>query len=136
MVKGKTPTKIITVDNIDVEFLSVKKDRYNNIVYYFKVIGDVNKLTSMLQSGKDKGYIMPMWMTDKNEIILKIKNKYIKKSFIFHKGENYLLSVSFNYFITEGNEDKQTNGYYLKLDSYKQENETEVEFDEGDDNII
>ena len=36
----------------------------------------------------------------------------------------------------EGNEDKQINGYYLKLDSYKQEDETEVEFDEGDDNSI
>ena len=87
MAKGKKPTNIITVYNIDVEFISVKKDTYNNIVYYFNVSGEVNTLTSMLQSGKDTGYVMPMWMTDKNEIILNIKNKYIKMYFVFEKGD-------------------------------------------------
>ena len=55
-------------------------------------------------------------------------------SFVFNKGEHYLLSVSFNYFLMDGNEDKQIKGYYLKLDSYKNQNETE--FDEADDNSI
>ena len=82
MAKGNNPTKIITVDNIDVEFHSVKKDRYNNIVYYFNVTGEVNKLTSMLQSCEYKCYIMPMLLTCKIEIILKL-NVYIKSSCVF-----------------------------------------------------
>ena len=127
MVKAKTPAKVITVDNINSEFISVKKDAYNNIVYYFKVNGEMNKLSSMLQSGKDKGYSMPMWMTEKAEIFLKIKDKHIKKDFMFRKNENYILNITFNYFIMEGNADKQINGYFLKLVSYKNQDEMEVE---------
>ena len=46
MVKAKTPTKIITVDYIDVEFTSVKKDKYNNIVHYYICFVSLIELSS------------------------------------------------------------------------------------------
>ncbi len=124
MGKGK-PVKVINVEGIDVEFLSAKKDKYNQLIHYFKVNGSHQKLSSMLQSGQDKGYLMPLWQTEENNIIIKIKNKFIKKSFKFDKGGDYFINVSFNDFTTNG-EDKETKGYYLKLESYKVQEEDDT----------
>ena len=130
MGKGKSQVKIINVNDIDVEYLSSKRDKYENLIHYFKVNGINDRLASMIQSGKDKSYLMPMWQTDDGKIIIKIKNKCIKKGFKFEKSSDYLINVSFNYFTIS----EEVKGYYLKLDSYKTQEEEmdETFFASGD----
>ena len=72
MGKGTKAVKVINVSGIDVEYLSSKKDKFDNIVHFFKLNGINEKLSSMLQSGKDKGYLMPLWQTDDGNTIIKI----------------------------------------------------------------
>ncbi len=128
MGKGKSSTKEIKFSEINVEFITVKEDKFNNNVYYFKVNEENTKLVQLIQSGKDKNYILPLWITKEDNIIIKIKEKFIKK-FKYDTREDYIISVNFIYF--EINE--ETKGYYVKQIDVKNK-ETNMEIEIVDDN--
>ena len=128
MGKGSKSTKELTFSEINVEFITVKEDKFKNNVYYFKVNEENTKLVQLIQSGKDKNYFLPLWITKEDNIIIKIKEKYIKK-FKYDTREDYIIYVNFVYF--EINE--ETKGYYVKQIDVKNK-ETNMEIEIVDDN--
>ena len=77
--KDKTNNKdTMYINDIDLEFLSTKKDKYDNDISYFKIIDSLAK--QQLKPIRDLEFDnarMPYWITDNNEIILKVKNNFI-----------------------------------------------------------
>ncbi len=128
MGKDKSNTKEIKFSEINVEFITVKEDKFENNVYYFKVNEENTKLVQLIQSGKYKNHILPLWITKEDNIIIKIKEKFIKK-FKYDTREDYIISVNFIYF--EINE--ETKGYYVKQIDVKNK-ETNMEIEIVDDN--
>ena len=77
--------------DLHVEFLSNKKDKYDNDFAYFKVID--NDLKKIYDLHVDKS--VPLWRTaDKNDLILKVKTKNIPK-YELNKMTKYIINVSF-----------------------------------------
>ena len=66
----------ILFKNVRVEYLSTKLDKYNNEISYFK-IKDKNIDQKFKPIMKD-GFKLPWFKTDKNQNIMKVKNKFIK----------------------------------------------------------
>ena len=73
----KNPNKV-EVSNLIVEFLSKKKNEYNAEICYMKVVDkDVKKKMKPITVLAEEGMLMPYWQTDKQDTILKVKDKWI-----------------------------------------------------------
>lgn len=67
----------VIIKCVRLEFITTKLDHYNNEITYFK-IKDKN-MDQKFKPIMKEGFKLPWFKTDKNQNIMKVKNKYIKK---------------------------------------------------------
>ena len=112
--RPKTNTNTITINELIVEYLSTKKDNYDNEVSYFKIVdpafrAKLKPLSSLNEEGLMK---MPIWVTDKTEHILKVKSKFVNNSQDLVKNALHIINTNFEFYHMEQNDVK---GYYAKI---------------------
>ena len=70
----------VNINDLVVEYLATKENDYNANICYFKVV-DVEcktKMKSIIGLQDDDNIRMPFWKTvDKQELILKVKDKFV-----------------------------------------------------------
>ena len=118
--KDKTDNKdTIYINDIDLEYLSTKTDKYNNEISYFKIINSLGK--KKLKSIRDMefyGFRMPYWSTDDNSIILKVNNKFITDNKL-KQGNLYNTNIEFIAYSFDTDDGNFMQGMYCKTPKYK-----------------
>ena len=113
----KTNTTI-NINDLTVEFISKKENNYNANICYFKIVdGDAKNKIKPIRLLEEDGVRMPYWKDkDKNDIILKVKDKFVNTKDELHRGGLYTANLDFEYYSIEDLEnDKSIKGYYLKI---------------------
>ena len=78
----------------------------------------------------DEGMRMPYWVTsDKQEMILKVKDKFLGSIEPLEQGRLYSIDVEFESYCIEKENETPIKGYYLKVPSMKA---VGVEVDDSD----
>ena len=95
----------IVIKNVRVEYITTKLDTYNNEISYFK-IKDKNIEQKFKPIMKDK-FKLPWFKTDKNQTIIKVKQKYIKNLEPV-KEKEIIVDINFKYYSMNDIE-----GYYV-----------------------
>ena len=104
-----------------VEFLATKENDYNANICYFKVV-DVECKTKMksIIGLQDDDIRMPFWKTvDKQEIILKVKDKFVNAVSDLVKGLEYAIDITFESYSIEQEDKEPIKGYYSKVSNVK-----------------
>ena len=115
------------VNSLTTEYLSTKKDNYDNEISYFKIIdkNTKSKMSGILSQVSDDGLVkMPFWKTEDGEYILKVKNKYCPKT-VLDVNDIVTLNMTFKYYCMNKEDDGQLQGYYAKITSYDNDKENE-----------
>ena len=114
--RGRPPksNNTVTINELIVEYLSTKKDNYDNEVSYFKIVDPAFRAKlKPLFSLNDEGLLkMPIWATDKSEHILKVKSKFVNNSQDLVKNALHIINTNFEFYHMEQNDVK---GYYAKI---------------------
>ena len=107
-------TNTVTINELIVEYLSTKKDNYDNEVSYFKIVDPAYRAKlKPLFSLNDEGLLkMPIWASDKLEHILKVKAKFVNNSQDLVRNALYIININFEFYHMEQNDLK---GYYAKI---------------------
>ena len=107
-------TNTVTINELIVEYLSTKKDNYDNEVSYFKIVDPAFRAKlKPLFSLNDEGLLkIPIWATDKSEHILKVKSKFVNNSQDLVKNALHIINTHFEFYHMEQNDVK---GYYAKI---------------------
>jgi hypothetical protein len=108
----------ININDLSVEFISKKENNYNANICYFKVVDiDAKNKMKPIRSLEEDDVRMPYWKTtDKKDIILKVKDKFVNYSDDLESGCLYTANLDFEYYTIEDLEnDKSLKGYYLKV---------------------
>ena len=106
----------VTINDLVVEYLATKENDYNANICYFKVV-DVECKTKMKSiiglQGDD--IRMPFWKTsDKQEIGLKVKDKFVNAVSDLVKGSVYAIDITFESYCIEQEDKEPIKGYYSK----------------------
>ena len=107
-------TNTVTINELIVEYLSTKKDNYDNEVSYFKIVdpafrAKLKPLSSLNEEGLLK---MPIWVTDKTEHILKVKTKFVNNSQDLVTNALHIININFEFYHME---QQDIRGYYAKI---------------------
>ena len=107
-------TNTVTINELIVEYLSTKKDNYDNEVSYFKIVdpafrAKLKPLSSLNEEGLLK---MPIWVTDKTEHILKVKSKFVNNSQDLVTNALHIININFEFYHMEQHDIR---GYYAKI---------------------
>ena len=107
-------TNTVSINELIVEYLSTKKDNYDNEVSYFKIVDPAFRAKlKPLFSLNDEGLLkIPIWATDKSEHILKVKSKFVNNSQDLVKNALHIINTNFEFYHMEQNDVK---GYYAKI---------------------
>ena len=110
-----------TINDLVVEYLLTKENDYNANVCYFKVV-DVECKTKMksIIGLQDDDIRMPFWKTsDKQEIGLKVKDKFVNAVSDLVKGSVYAIDITFESYCIEQEDKEPIKGYYSKVSNVK-----------------
>ena len=112
--RPKSNHNTITINELTVEYLSTKEDNYKNGIAYFKIIDSAfrAKITPLFSLNDDGLLKIPIWQTDTNEHILKVKAKFVKNSQEFVKNNVYIINLNFEFCHMEN---ECVKGYYAKI---------------------
>ena len=125
--RPKKQTNTLDVNGLMTEFLSSKKDNYDNEISYYKIIDKSckNKMSGILSQVSDEGLVkMPFWKTEDGEYILKVKNKYCPKTAL-DVNDIVTINLVFKYYCMSKEDDSLLQGYYAKIISYDNDKENE-----------
>ena len=122
--RPKKNTNTFDVNGLLTEYLSTKKDNYDNEVSYYKIIDKnyKNKMSNILKEVCDE-VKMPFWKTEEGEYILKVKKKYRPEVKLDLNSNIVTVNLTFKYYCMDTNEDKLLQGYYAKINSYDEDKE-------------
>ena len=127
----------ININDLCVEYLATKENDYNANICYFKVV-DIDCKTKMkiIIGLQDDDTRMPFWKTtDKQEIILKVKDKFVSTaSGQLIKGSEYNIDITFESYCIDQEDKEPIKGYYCKVTSVKRISPKEIEIVINDDN--
>ena len=132
---AKTNTTI-NINDLVVEFISKKENNYNANICYFKVVdGDAKNKMKPIRILEEEDVRMPYWKDkDKNDIILKVKDKFVNTTDELRRGGAYTVNLDFEYYSIEDLEnDKSIKGYYLKVQGLVKTN-IEIHIEGSDSN--
>ena len=101
----------VIIENLKLEYISTKKDKYDNEYAYFKIKEKniENKFTALNVDNETK-YSLPYFKTTKGKqetYLLKVKSKYVKLNDL-NKEMIYIVDAEFTYF-----EMNDMEGYYV-----------------------
>lgn len=110
----------VEVNSLIVEFLSKKKNDYGAEICYMKVVDkEGKKKMKPITVLDDEGIRMPYWQTDKLEMILKVKDKFIGSIEPLEQGRLYSIDAEFESYCIEKENETPIKGYYLKVPQMK-----------------
>ena len=111
---------VITVNELSTEYLTTKKDQFDNEIAYFKIIDNRLKLKALFDvNDKENGTLkFPFWLTPEEDTILKVKSKWINVSDDLIQQEMYNLNIDFTSYTLEV-DDKTIKGYSAKVSKVK-----------------
>ena len=114
----------IEIKNIIITYISTKTDKFDNTICYFKVTDTkaTKKLSPILSQLTNECHL-PLWKTESNEYMIKVKQKYAPKILIVDT--DLTVQLTFKYYCMS-KDDKLLQGYYtlMKLMN-KSDNEDE-----------
>ena len=111
----------VSINDLVVELLATKDNDYNANMCYFKVV-DVECKTKMksIIGLQDDDIRMPFWKTvDKQEMILKVKDKFVNAVSDLVKGLEYAIDITFESYSIEQENKEPIKGYYSKVSNVK-----------------
>ena len=111
----------VTINDLVVEYLATKDNDYNANICYFKIV-DVECKTIMksIIGLQDDDIRMPFWKTvDKQEMILKVKDKFVNAASDLVKGSEYAIDITFESYCIEQEYKEPIKGYYSKVSNAK-----------------
>ena len=119
----------VEVNSLMVEFLSKKENYYGEICYMKVVDKDMKKKMKPITVLDDEGMRMPYWVTsDKQEMILKCKDKVCGCIEPLEQGRLYSIDAEFESYCIEKENEESVKGYYLKVPQMK----AFIEIDDSD----
>ena len=78
----------------------------------------------------DEGILMPYWVTDKQDAILKVKDKFIGSVEPLEQGRVYSIGAEFESYCIEREKQEPIKGYFMKVPSMKS---CAIEIDDTDE---
>jgi len=122
----------ILINDINVEFLSKKTDKFSNDVVYLKLTDPKNKLKPIIdmQANDNDIKLSCIWTTDTQDVILKVKDKWLNVADDLQTLTNYVINADFTAYSMD-NENGNMKGYYIKIPKIKRKKN---EIDVNDDN--
>ena len=111
----------VNINDLVVEFLTTKANDYNANICYFKIV-DVECKANMksIIGLQDDDLRMPFWKSvDKQELILKVKDKFVNAASDLVKGSEYAIDISFESYNIEQEDKEPIKGYYAKVSKVK-----------------
>ena len=121
----------ILINDINVEYLSTKKDKFDNEISYFKLIDPKNKLKQIIDTQvADKDIKLScIWTTDTQDIILKVKSKWINaETDDLLPLTNYVINSDFTAYSLD-TENGNMKGYYIKIPKIKKRKNEDINDD-------
>ena len=112
--RPRTNTNNVNIDEILVEFLSEKETEYGDICYFKIVDNEWRKKLKPITSLEEDDLKMPYWLTDDENIILKVKSKYCMDN--YEPQKMYFIDIMFTSYSMENPPIK---GYFSKILSMK-----------------
>ena len=130
--KGR-PTKNnnnIIINDINVEYLSTKTDKFDNSVVYLKLTDPKNKLKPIIDTqANDKDIKLScIWTTDTQDVILKVKEKWLNVADDLQTLTNYVINADFTAYSLD-TENGTVKGYYIKIMKSKKKKMEDVNDD-------
>ena len=114
---------VITVHALETEYLSTKKDKFDTEIAYFKIIDSQyrHRLKPLFDvNDKENGTLkLPLWHTNEEDVILKVKSKWINVSDDLIQQELYYLNIDFTSYTLEVDDSTTVQGYYAKISKIK-----------------
>ena len=114
---------VITVNALETEYLSTKKDKFDNEIAYFKIIDSQfrHRLKPLFDvNDKENGTLkLPLWLTEQEDYILKVKSKWMNVSDDLIQQDLYLLNIDFTSYTLEVDDTTTIKGYYAKISKVK-----------------
>ena len=110
---------VVSVNGLETEYLSTIKDKFDNEIAYFKIID--NQLRQKLKplfdvNDKENGTLkLPLWLTEQEDYILKVKSKWMNVSDDLIQQELYYLNIDFTSYTLEVDDTTTVKGYYAKI---------------------
>jgi len=111
----------ITINELLVEYLSTKEDKFDNDISYFKIVDSAFriKLKPLFSLNDDGNLKLPIWQTeDKNEHILKVKKRWVGPFNNLIQNEFYNIDITFENYSME-TDNGVIKGYYAKVPTIK-----------------
>ena len=120
----------IIINDINVEYLSTKKDKFDNEISYFKLIDPKNKLKPIIDTQvADKDIKLScIWSTDTQDIILKVKDKWLNVADDLQTLTNYVINADFTAYSLD-TENGNMRGYYIKVPKIKKKKNEDINDD-------
>ena len=125
----------ILINDISVEYLSTKTDKFDNTIVYFKLLDAKSKLKTVMDTqANDKDIKLScIWTTDTQDIILKVKSKWINaETHDLLPLTNYVINSDFTAYSLD-TENGNMKGYYIKIPKIKKK-KVDSALDVNDDN--
>ena len=135
--KGRPQKSInnILINDISVEYLSTKTDKFDNTIVYFKLLDAKSKLKAVMDTqANDKDIKLScIWSTDTQDIILKVKEKWINAATDeLQPLTNYVVNADFTAYSLD-TDNGNMKGYYIKIPKIKKKKMDNM-LDVNDDN--
>ena len=111
----------IIINELLVEYLSTKEDKFDNDISYFKIVDSAFriKLKPLFSLNDDGNLKLPIWQTeDKNEHILKVKKRWVGPFNNLIQNELYNIDITFENYSME-TDNGVIKGYYAKVPTIK-----------------
>ena len=120
----------IIINDINVEYLSTKKDKFDNEISYFKLNDPKNKLKPIIDTQiADKDIKLScIWSTDTQDIILKVKEKLLNVADDLQTLTNYVINADFTAYSLD-TENGNMRGYYIKIPKIKKRKNEDINDD-------
>ena len=122
----------ILINDINVEYLSTKVDKFDNSVVYLKLTDPKNKLKPIIdiQANDNDVKLSCIWTTDTQDVILKVKDKWLNVADDLQTLTNYVINADFTAYSMD-TDSGNMKGYYIKIPKIKRKKN---EIDINDDN--
>ena len=120
----------ILINDINVEYLSTKIDKFDNSVVYLKLTDPKNKLKPIIDTqANDKDIKLScIWSTDTQDVILKVKDKWLNISDDLQTLTNYVINIDFTAYCMD-TENGNMRGYYIKVPKIKRKKMEDINDD-------
>ena len=114
--RPKANDKKVEVGNVLCEFLTSKENGYNAVICYLKIIDkNLKKKLKPILALENEKVNMPYWRTEKNELILKVKDKFLNITEPCEKGKIYSINIVFESYCIDRENQEPLIGFYCKI---------------------